>query len=70
MKLPIAEIDGVEYYYDARLKEFREVDNPHSRLAADSVVLIEVQGGVAQLTSCPAGVRVAIVDYDNESDDE
>jgi hypothetical protein len=69
MKLPIAEIGGVEYYYDARLKEFREVDNPHSRLAADSVVLIEVQGGVAELTSCPAVVKVAIVDYDNEDEE-
>jgi hypothetical protein len=69
MKLPKTEIDGVEYYYDERLKEFREVDNPHNKLPADTVVLIEVEGGVAELTICPAGVKVAIVDYDNEDEE-
>lgn len=29
-------------------------------------VLIEVRGGVAEVTTCPAGVEVEIVDHDNE----
>lgn len=29
-------------------------------------VLVEVWGGVAYLTRCPRGVRVDIVDHDNE----
>jgi hypothetical protein len=69
MRLPTTEIDGVEYYYDERLKEFREVDNPHNKLAVSDVVLIEVEGGVAELTSAPSGVKVAIVDYDNEGEE-
>ncbi len=29
-------------------------------------VIIEVQGGVAEVTQCPEGVEVEIIDHDNE----
>lgn len=30
------------------------------------IVVIEVLGGVAEVTQCPAGVKVRIIDHDNE----
>lgn len=33
-------------------------------------VLIEVLGGVAELTECPPGVAVEIVDHDNEETEQ
>lgn len=30
-------------------------------------VIIEVHGGVAEVTQCPEGVEVEIIDYDNKS---
>ena len=33
-------------------------------------VVISVQGGVAQLESCPQNITVAILDYDVEDHDE
>lgn len=32
---------------------------------ATSKVIIEVRGGVAEVTQCPEGVSVDIIDYDN-----
>ena len=29
-QLPIISLDGTEYYVDARLRQFREVTNPHN----------------------------------------
>lgn len=29
-------------------------------------VVIEVSGGVAEVTTCPEGVEVVIIDHDNE----
>lgn len=36
-RLPIERIDGVSYYRDDRLKEWREVDNPHVRIRFEDV---------------------------------
>jgi hypothetical protein len=30
--LPVVEIEGTRYYRDDRLKEFRNVNNPHDRI--------------------------------------
>jgi hypothetical protein len=51
--------DGVttEYYHDERLKELRDVDNPHARLDFDSVLLGTLAGVL----------RVEAVDEDAEA---
>src|SRR5215469_8193292 len=34
--LPVKEIQGTRYYLDARLNEYRNVENPHDRLPLDT----------------------------------
>lgn len=34
----------------------------------EAVVVVQVSGGVAEVTSCPPGVHVEIVDHDNEEE--
>jgi len=33
---------------------------------ANNQVVIEVNGGVAEVTNCPNDIEVIIIDYDNE----
>lgn len=37
--LPRVVIDGVEYFVDERLREFRRCDNPHERITFDELLL-------------------------------
>ena len=43
-----------------------ETEGTDGHLAPPAAVVIGVRGGVAEVLSCPAGVRVEIRDYDTE----
>jgi hypothetical protein len=43
-ELSILDVEGVQYYVDTRLEEFRPVDNPHEHIPFDSergMVMVE-----------------------------
>ena len=37
---------------------------------AKNQVIIEVNGGVAEVTRCPSDIEVIIIDHDNEIDND
>lgn len=51
-RLPILKYDGVDYFVDMRLKQFREVSNPHSFIDFDSDTGTHICAGFTIL-ACP-----------------
>ena len=51
-RLPILNYEGVNYFLDMRLKQFREVRNPHSFVDFDSDVGMRMCAGIIVL-ACP-----------------
>lgn len=57
---------GAIYYETYELSGYEIITQgkpPHT-------VIIEVLGGVAEVTAAPAGIEVVIIDHDNEEDEE
>lgn len=51
-RLPTIQLQGVEYFVDERLGEFRQVDNPHQRIDFDTCEGWEYRG-TFKIVSCP-----------------
>jgi hypothetical protein len=48
--LPVEEINGKRYYRDERLKEYRNVDNPHDRITLDTIQMAALSYGLGRMT--------------------
>ena len=51
-RLPILEYEGLSYFVDARLRQFREMDNPHRFIDFDSTEGAEMRDR-AVMIPCP-----------------
>ena len=49
------------WYFDGQ----EMITQPGNIVYEDSKVIVEVRGGVAEVTQCPAGIEVEIIDHDN-----
>ena len=62
--VPQVRLHGVDYFADLRLREFREVDNPHEAIPFDSE-----EGGalcrLCRLVTCPHCCQNAVVHRDH-----
>ena len=48
-RLPTVEINGKEYFRDARLREYRAVDNPHESIKFGETLTKKLRNGVTVL---------------------
>jgi len=55
--------NGIGFYPESLTNNY---DDDVAFVIAEPRVLIEISGGVAGIIHCPVGVRVAIIDRDNE----
>src|SRR5262245_24493445 len=51
--LPVEEIHGTRYYRDERLKEYRNVENPHDRITLDTLQMAERRYDLGRKTPQP-----------------
>ncbi len=56
-------LDSLAFYRDMLHAAYQQI---RERIAAERKVVIEVLGGVAEVTRQPEGIEVEIIDHDNE----
>ena len=66
-KLPILNCNGIDYFIDARLKQFREVSNPHHSVEFDSEQGCEMGEGIT-VAICPYCGETALLAQANGKD--
>jgi len=54
-RLPIVQIDGINWFVDVRLRQFREVKNPHNFVDFDSEAGERMIAGCLRLEGLPLG---------------